>query len=125
MASKHFTANLPPPSKLELTDKASVKKHWLRFQRQWDNYAMASRLNIEPDQFQVAVFLTCVGDDADDVLDGMRLRETERDSVQKLNAILSEYCLGKSNESLNRTCSIKEIKWKGRQLTVTLENCGK
>ncbi|GFN73588.1 30S ribosomal protein s7p [Plakobranchus ocellatus] len=125
MASKYFTDNLPPPLKLELTDKASVKKNWLRFQRQWDNYVIASRMNIDSDQFQVAVFLTCVGDDANDVLDGRRLQEIERDSVQKLHAIFSEYCQAKLNETFERSSSIKEIKWKGRQLTVTLQNCGK
>ncbi|GFO13737.1 hypothetical protein PoB_004024200 [Plakobranchus ocellatus] len=37
-------------------------------------------------------------DDTNDILDGMRLREIERDSFQKLNSILSEYCQDKSNE---------------------------
>ncbi|GFS18639.1 alanine--tRNA ligase [Elysia marginata] len=74
-SSRHFTANMPPPSKLELTDRVSIKRNWLRFQRQWSNYAIASRLTIEPEQFQVAVLLTCIGDDANDVLDGMRLQD--------------------------------------------------
>ncbi|GFR80074.1 monomeric sarcosine oxidase [Elysia marginata] len=96
---RHFTANMPPPSKLELTDRVSIKRNWLRFQRQWNNYAIASRLTIEPEQFQVAVLLTCIGDDANDVLDGMRLQDTERDSVLKLTTILAEYCIGKANET--------------------------
>ncbi|GFN86354.1 retrovirus-related pol polyprotein from transposon 17.6 [Plakobranchus ocellatus] len=98
-SSRHFTVNMPPPTKLELTDKVSAKKNWLRFQRQWSNYVIASRLSIEPDEFQVAVFLTCIGDDANDVLDGMRLQDTERDSVPKLTTILSKYCIGKANET--------------------------
>ncbi|GFS00235.1 30S ribosomal protein S7P [Elysia marginata] len=90
---------MPPPSKLERTDRVSIKRNRLRFQSQWSNYVIASRLSTEPEQFQVAVSLTCIGDDANDVLNGMRLQDTERDSVVKLTTIISEYCIGKANET--------------------------
>ena len=84
LAPKRFTSNLPPPKKLDLTARGEVPQSWKRFKRQWTNYSIASRLQEEPAEFQSAVFMTCIGDEALDVLEGLPLSTEDRLDLSKI-----------------------------------------
>ena len=53
--ARQFTANVPLPSKLS-TDSSSLAKMEKKIQRQFENYAIATRLSKEEGEFQCAVF---------------------------------------------------------------------
>ena len=56
-------ANVPLPSKLNVSD-GCLSHNWKKFKRQFQNFRVASRLDKEPNEFQTAVFLGTVGEDA-------------------------------------------------------------
>ena len=67
MQSRQYTANVPLPSKLNVSD-GCLSHNWKKFKRQFQNYRVASRLDKEPNEFQSAVFLATVGEDAMDII---------------------------------------------------------
>ena len=94
---KHFTANIPLPGKLEM--QGDVELNWKRFQRQWRNYSIAARLDKEAESFQVAVLLSCVGVEAQDVFEGLPF--AGEDDKGKIDVVLhkfEEFCMGSTNE---------------------------
>ena len=60
-----------------------------KFKRQFQNYRVASRLDEEPNEFQSAVFLATVGEDAMDIFDGFKF-EQEVD-MQDLGEIMEKF----------------------------------
>ena len=98
LAPKRFTSNLPPPKKLDLTARGEVPQSWKRFKRQWTNYSIASRLQEEPAEFQSAVFMTCIGDEALDVLEGLPLSTEDRLDLSKIINAMETFCIGERNE---------------------------
>ena len=53
---------IKPPMKLNLRENTS--ENWKTYKQQWQNYALVIRLATEPDDYQVALFLHCLGPDA-------------------------------------------------------------
>ena len=96
--TKHFTANLPPPSKLDFSNRADLHQNWSRFKRQWRNYAVASRLKEENKDFQVAVFMTCIGDEGLDVFEGFRMSDEESQNLDQIIQAFETFCVGEVNE---------------------------
>ena len=96
--TKYFTANLPPPSKLDFSNGAELQQNWTRFKRQWKNYAIASRLKEENKEFQVAVFMTCIGDEGLDVLEGFRMSDEDSQDLDQIIGAFETFCVGELNE---------------------------
>jgi len=72
----HVASNLPLPSALQLKDNSSV--NWKRFRQAWDNYEIAARLKTQDEEFRAGTLLTCVGQDALDIYDGLAFDEEAR-----------------------------------------------
>ena len=68
--SRQYTANVPLPSKLNVSDGSNLAQNWKKFKGHFENYAIATRLNKEEAEFQCAVFLATIGEDAMDIFDG-------------------------------------------------------
>ena len=96
--TKHFTPNLPPPSKLDFSNRADLHQNWSRFKRQWRNYAVASRLKEENEEFQVAVFMICIGDEGLDVLEGFRMSDVDSQDLDHIFRAFEKFCVGEVNE---------------------------
>ena len=95
---KRFTANIPAPSKLETTS-GNIAQNWKRYKRSWQNYSVASRLAEERDEFQCAVFLATIGEDALDIFDGFKFRnEADKQNLPIVIQKFEEFCIGKTNE---------------------------
>ena len=95
---KRFTANIQAPSKLE-TQSGNIAQNWKRYKRSWQNYSVASRLAEEKDEFQCAVFLATIREDALDIFDGFKFaNEAEKSNLQVVIQKFEEFCIGKTNE---------------------------
>ena len=96
--NRHFTANIPAPSKLDL--QGHVETSWRKFKRQWQNYAVASRLDKEEKDYQCAVFLACIGEDALEVFDGLPFAEGEnKEDIDLVIKKFEEFCIGTTCEA--------------------------
>ena len=97
--SKHFTANVPAPSKMSLT--GSLSENWKKFKRQFENYVIASRLDKEEsEEYKVAVFLAIVGEEAHDVVDNLKFEaEADAKKLDKVMEKLEEYFVGDTHEA--------------------------
>ena len=68
--------------------------------RQFQNYVMASRLNKEEKEFQCAVFLATVGEEAMDIFDGFQFDvEEDRKDLEKVMQAFEAFCVGETHEA--------------------------
>ena len=54
-----------------LTIEGNLAANWKKFKRTWDNYAVVARLNRFEDEFKTATFLSCIGEDALEIFEGL------------------------------------------------------
>ena len=89
--------NVPLPTKLDIHG-ANLDQSWKKFKRSWQNYAIASRVGEEPQEFQTAVFLSCLGDDGNDVYDGFSFEPGQDRDIAVIIAKFDSFCVGETNE---------------------------
>ena len=96
---RQFTANVPAPEKMCL--EGNLSQNWKRFRRQFENYAIASRLNREEDQeYQVSVFLAVFGPDACEIFDNIKFDdEDDKNDLQKVMEKLQDFFVGDTHEA--------------------------
>ncbi len=95
-------SHLPLPSKLEL--KGNTVVNWKRFRQVWDNYKIASRLKTESKEFRTATLLTCIGQEALEIYDGLAFADEAQKKdidvvLQKLEEIYERYLFNKRNQA--------------------------
>ena len=94
----HVGSNLllPSPLKLKLGN-SSV--NWKRFRQAWDNYEIAAHLKTQDKEFRTATLLTCIGQDALDIYDGLAFdEEAHKKDIDIVLQKLEEFCVGNKNE---------------------------
>ena len=97
----HVGSNLPLPSALQLKGNTSV--NWKRFRQAWDNYEIAARLKTQDKEFRTATLLTCIGQDALDIYDGLAFdEEAHKKDIDIVLQKLEEFCVGNKNEIYER-----------------------
>ena len=99
MQSRQYTANVPLPSKLNVSD-GCLSHNWEKFKRQFQNYRVASRLDKEPNEFQSAVILATVGKDAMDIFAGFKFeQEADMQDLGKIMEKFEDFCVGETHEA--------------------------
>ena len=94
-----FRINIPPPSKLDLSDQNELQQNWRKFSRQWDYYAKATKLDKESPEYQSAVFLACIGDEGQEIFEGLHFTaEEDRKDIVKMIEKFNDFCIGTTNE---------------------------
>ena len=63
--TRQLTTDVPLPSKQNM-DSSSLAQNWKKFRRQFENYAIATRLNKEEREFQFAVCLATIGQETNE-----------------------------------------------------------
>ena len=101
MASpKKFSAQIPPPSKLNLEDENCLQQSWRRFKRSWDNYEIASNLIAETKGYRCAVLKTIVGEPAMEKYDGFKFdSEAAENDIDVVLKKFEEFCVGSTHEA--------------------------
>ena len=90
---------MPKPLKFE----GNLATNWKWFKRNWDNYAIVARLNRFEENFKTATFLSCIGEDAFEIFEGMDFpTDEDRTKYEVVVKKFSELCLGEMKETYER-----------------------
>ena len=100
MATGNYT--LPPPAPLEIhSDQAGEK--WKRFERAWDNYALATGLSEKSEEVQVATLLTVIGEEAREVYPTFTFSaEGDKKKIKPVLGQFERYCEPQRNVPFER-----------------------
>ena len=99
--SGHSIPGIRPPQPLNID--SNVTENWKLFRQKWTNYAIITNLNKHNDQYQVALFLHTLGDEALRVYNGFHFTSSEE--YRKVDEILSKFdsfAIGEVNETYER-----------------------
>ena len=92
---------LKPPTKLNLRENTS--ENWKSYKQQWQNYTIVANLAAQPEEYQVALFLHCLGPDALRVYNGLPFEsEEDKKTLSKIMDKLDEFAIGEVNETYER-----------------------
>ena len=83
---------MPMPSKLYISSSRNVETNCIRFNRQWTNYEIASRLDKEPCHYRCAVLLAYICGDA--VATFFLVEEDMND----IDTVL-QFCIGETHQA--------------------------
>ena len=90
-----------PPTKLNLRENTS--ENWKSYKQQWQNYTIVANLAAQPEEYQVALFLHCLGPDALRVYNGLPFEsEEDKKTLSKIMEKLDEFAIGEVNETYER-----------------------
>ena len=89
---------LPPPTALEIHNPQAADKLKM-FKRAWTNYSLATELTVKTEAIQVAILLTVIGEEAQEVFSTFNDWARAGDETK-----LSQYC-----RNLNSTVSHTEM----------------
>ena len=97
---RKFSAQIPVPSKLNITDESTLAQSWRKFLRSWNNYEIASNLKAEPNEYRCSVLLAIIGDDALERFDGFRFdNDNEKTDIDVVLKKFEEFCVGSTHEA--------------------------
>ena len=68
--AKYQASGIPVPQKLKIDNDSDVGTNWKCFKLAWDNYEIATGLKSESKEYCCAVLLTCIGEEANEILEG-------------------------------------------------------
>ena len=96
--------NVPFPSKLDTT-RGNIAHNWKRFKRSWENYELASRLDKQTADVRAANLISCLGEDAMEIMDGLTFdAPADKKDPEKNILAFTNFCIGESNETFERYC---------------------
>ena len=72
--------SLPVPHSLEIND-SNVAKKWSEWKEMWEHYRVASKVNKEEGDIQVAELLTAIGPEARKVFIAWNLSATQKKDI--------------------------------------------
>ena len=100
--------------------EGNLASNWKKFKRSWDNYAIVARLNRFEDEFKTATFLSCIGEDAMEIFEGLDFAsEEDRTKFDIVVTKFKELCLGETNETYENSFSTADKRMKTKQSTNT------
>ena len=90
-----------PLTKLHLRENTS--KNWKTYKQQWQNYAIVANLHTQPEEYQVTLFLNCLGTDALHVYNGLSFTtEEDKKKLSKIMEKLDKFVIGQVNQTYER-----------------------
>ena len=96
VSSMAFLHSLPAPHSLEIND-SNVAEKWSEWKEMWEHYSVASKVNKEEGDVQVAAFLTAIGPEARKVFKTWNLSATERKDIKGVIERFDNYCNPRKN----------------------------
>ena len=74
--------------------EGNLAANWKKFKRTWDSYAVVARLNCFADEFKTATFLSCIGQDALEIFEGLEFpSEDNRKAIEVVITKSQDFCL--------------------------------
>ncbi|XP_070182602.1 uncharacterized protein [Littorina saxatilis] len=96
--ARQVTTRIPLPTKFEI-NVPNLERAWKKFRRTWDTYETASRLKTQEDEYRTAVFTSCLGEGALDVLDGFQFEAGQEKKIDSVLNKFTAYCVGETCEA--------------------------
>ena len=96
-----FLHSLPALHSLEIND-SNVTEKWSEWKEMWEHYSVASKVNKEEGDVQVAALLTAIGPEARKVFKTWNLSATERKDIKGVIERFDNYCNPRKNIPFER-----------------------
>ncbi|KAK0135672.1 hypothetical protein N1851_028470 [Merluccius polli] len=108
MATSSATFSIQPPEPFDF----SKPHEWTKWIRRFERFRQASNLTTSLDENQVNTLMYCMGDEADDILRGLKLSKTDQLIYAKVRDGFQKFFIVKKNivyefyekESLESQC---------------------
>ena len=94
------TFNIQPPEPFDF----SKPLEWTKWIRRFERFRQASNLTTNSEENQVNTLIYCMGDEADDVLKGLKLSDAEMKMYDKVKDGFSDFFIVKKNIVFERAC---------------------
>ena len=90
-----------PPRHLDV--KGNIAENWKAFKQAWNNYAVIMNIRQQPENYQVMLFLHCLGPEALKIYNGMSFDNAqEREKLENIMKKFDEFTIGETNETYER-----------------------
>ena len=96
-----FLHSLPAPHSLESND-SNVAEKWSEWKEMWEYYSVASKVNKEEGDVQVAALLTAIGPEARKVFKTWNLSATQKKDIKGVVERFDNYCNPRKNVPFER-----------------------
>ena len=96
-----FLHSLPALHSFEIND-SNVAEKWSEWKEMWEHYSVASKVNKEEGDVQVAALLTAIGPEATKVFKTWNLSATERKDIKGVIERFGNYCNPRKNIPFER-----------------------
>ena len=94
-------AGIMPPGKLDAT--VNIAENWKVWKQVWTNYMVIAKLDSQPPEYKVALFLHCIGVDALKIFNGFQFDQPEdRNNMAKIIEKFDQFTIGELNETFER-----------------------
>jgi len=104
---------LKPPQPLSF--ERNLSENWKKNIQKYDIFIKASGLNKKDPEVQVNVFLHAVGEEGIEKFNTFDLSAEDKNDVTKVIEAFENFCLQKSNESLDRPIFFARIQEEGEK----------
>ena len=86
--------------------EGNLAANWKKFKRTWDNYAVVARLNRFEEEFKTATFLSCIGEDALEIFEGLLRLPFRRGSkkTRRCDHEISRFLFRRNQRNVRKIC---------------------
>jgi hypothetical protein len=82
-----------PPDPLNFSGNANLSEEYKRWQQKFNYYLLASGKSEKDKKVQVALLLTCIGDDGLDIFNNFKWDNADhKDDIKKVQEKFASYC---------------------------------
>ena len=90
----------PPPL---LCEPKTLMDNWKLFKQKWTNYSILTAVNTQSREYQVALLLHTLGDEALKIYNGLQFDTPETDrTVAEITGAFDKFAVGERNETYER-----------------------
>ncbi len=91
-----FRSNVPLPPRLDI--KGNTAQNWKVWKQIWDSFEIVSGLGTQENKYRVATFITCVGQEALEIYNGLPFQnDRDKQDMPKILNLMEEFCVGQTN----------------------------
>lgn len=94
------TTGLKPPHHLSF--EGNIAENWKQFKQLFEIFMIASGYKEKTSEVRAAIFLNIVGEEAIEKFNTFDLSDADRKDAEKVMKAMEDYCMPKSNESVDR-----------------------
>ena len=110
----------PPPL---ICEAKHIVDNWKLFKQKWNNYAIITDLKVQPAEYQVALFLHTLGDEALKIYNGLQFSKPESErTIKDIIDAFDKFAVGESNETYERFVFNQHSQQEGEPFEVYLSS---